>query len=1225
MLSRIPALVPPFISIRRSLVSGALLATSLCSGVLAFAEDPIWSVGVENGSSDEFSQNIAGPSKAVRYVVGKSQPDRDWYSFQPAIIGGKAVAREIQFTLEGELAPAYQLRVALLVERAAVPAMQVTVNGKSGLFHLSPKLDNRMGDSTGGNRTGYSCDDLFVDIPGGWLKSGENTISLLPVIVSDEAVPDAGLNYDVITLSKKSATTDTAAINVNVEPTIFYTGTEKNLQQVINVKVRYFTRPQDGKVILELGGRRFEKPLAASREFGEEQIEFSVPEFSGEQKAKVTTSTGGKQIVHEQMIKPGKKWTVFVVPHIHLDVGYTDYQAKVGVLQARVLEQAMDLVAQHPEFRFSSDGAWNLENFMNTRSESEKARMVESMRKKEVFIPAQYCCMLTGFPTAETLIRSLYPSANFARTHGTPFDYANLTDVPSHTWSYPSVLASAGVKYFFAGSNSDRGPIVLVGRLNEASPYWWEGPDGKKVLMWYSRVYRQVQMLFGLPPQIGPGKEMLPVFLQMYSNPDYKSNAVILYGTQGENRELFPQQAELIKKWNARYTYPKLEYSGFRSAVEVIAGQFGDQIKTISGDGGPYWEDGIAANPLRAAIQRGNERRGITAEKLNTISALVNPRLQVNKSQIDRMWSNMVLYDEHTQVVSNSMPAHDTQKTTGQLEVKNLYADTANELAKELILTGAANLTDSVSTGRGSLVVYNSLNWVRDGMVTHDIGTGEDIVDAATGKVVPVEVVSRGVNFRRASFIAEQVPAMGYKVYYLKPSARRAAETADETTLTLEDVQDRERGGTVRNVKQVVQKDVSPVIESPFYRLEIDPATGSLRSLFDKELNRELVDQKSPYRFGQYVYVTGGDTKPNGILQYAKVKPELTVHTSEKGRLLSVTKVPYGWSAKLESTAIYTPRILTEIRVYEKEKKIEFIHDVRKNQVYRREGVYFAFPFAMSAPQFQYEIQNGVIDPTKNMLPGAGQEWFSVQNWVAVQQDGASAAVFPLDAPLLTLGDINRGEWPMTFGKRPGTVFSFVVNNYHQPRSVTDFGAELKNDDLRFRYVVTSAPSTDPVALSRRGWSEMTPMERSEVQPQDKSWVRRQPLDGKSGGFLKADDPSLVLTAWKTAEDGDGTILRFLDVGGDARTVTIEVPIVKLSSVQLTDAVERNQQALKIEGPHRFSFKIAKNEIVTVRLKGAPTYPPRDPKDRGNEGGLSSPFGSIQSEPSQKATMVAMP
>ena len=251
--------------------------------------------------------------------------------------------------------------------------------------------------------------------------------------------------------------------------------------------------------------------------------------------------------------------------------------------------------------------------------------------------------------------------------------------------------------------------------------------------------------------------------------------------------------------------------------------------------------------------------------------------------------------------------------------------------------------------------------------------------------------------------------------------------------------------------------------------MTLDPATGAVRSIYDKQLQRELVDEKSPYRFGQYLYVTGGDKAPNTLLQYSHAYPkaDLDVHGAQNGHLVSVTRTPYGLIARLESSDTNTPEISTEIRLFDHQKKIEFVEDLTKKEVDTKEGVYFAFPFAMDHPQFQYEIQNGVVDPSKDMYPGAGHEWFSVQHWVSAQQDGLSATVMPLDAALVTLGDINRGQWPTQFGTRTGTIFSYVMNNYWD----TNYRAG-QGGHFRFRYVITSASATDDAQLSRLGWEE---------------------------------------------------------------------------------------------------------------------------------------------------------
>jgi alpha-mannosidase len=555
-------------------------------------------------------------------------------------------------------------------------------------------------------------------------------------------------------------------------------------------------------------------------------------------------------------------------------------------------------------------------------------------------------------------------------------------------------------------------------------------------------------------------------------------------------------------------------------------------------------------------MERQNESRAPSAEKLVTISSLVNPRLAVDRDALQRMWANMVLMDEHTWLSWNSVSDPDSNEAVEQLKVKDSRAITADALRDHLLRSSMASIADSIAAGVGSVIVYNPLNWKRDGLVSMDLDNGFEIADRATQQVVPHSVVHTGSNFRRVQFVAKDVPGMGYKVYELRPAKERAsaAQTVGTTTL-----------------------------ESPYYRVELDPYSGAVRGIYDKQLQKELVNQNSPYRFGQYLYVSGGDKEPNSILQYRVVSPApaLQVHAVGKGRLVSVEHTSYGWCAQMESSTENTPKLISEIRLFENEKKIEFIEDISKKEVLKKEAVYFAFPFSMERPQFQYEIQNGVVDPATDMYPGAGHEWFSVQHWVSVQQNGISGTVMPLDTPLVTLGDINRGAWPMEFGQRTGTIFSYAMNNYWH----TNYRA-AQSGHFRFRYVVTSAASTDPAALSRMGWEEVTPLEEDDIRSQDKALDLPRPLDGKEASFLTVDDPDLLLETWKPAEDGDGTILRLLDLGGKPRTVTVSTPLLVVEKATQTDAVERNQKPLPLQASHGFQVDVHPHEILTVRLTG---------------------------------------
>jgi hypothetical protein len=894
-----------------------------------------------------------------------------------------------------------------------------------------------------------------------------------------------------------------------------------------------------------------------ARGFGEHRAEFSVPEFAAGTKAVVTVKTDGHSRRFPVELTPARKWNLLVVPHVHVDVGYSDYQEKVAEIQSRELDEAIDFIHEHPAFRFSPDGYWSVRQYMAGRSEARQQQLFQMVRDKKIFVPTVEASLLTGFPSLETLIRSLYPAFEFHQKYGGDADYANITDVPSYSWSYASVMAAAGLKYFASGCDNDNGPILLYSRLNEKSPFWWVGPDGGRILMWYSWVYSQLSILFGgYQGRVASGRESLPIFLQAYSRPEYKSDSVLVYGSQSENTDLFPRQAEVVDDWNKLYAYPHLQYSGFADALSTIAGQFGDSIPVVRGDGGPYWEYGIVSTARSAAIDREAEQRASAAEIFSTVSGLVNPSLRAEPEALKRLWNNMVLYAEHTWGADRSVTDPQSQETTDQLAVKEAFATDARRDVNYVLRRGLAGLGDSIYDPKGTLLVFNPLSWQRSSLVEMDLDKGRELVDLVTHSTAPYEVLSTGESYRRIRFLAQDVPPVGYKAYELKQTKEEPAAPPAASGETL---------------------------ENQYYRVVLDAASGAVRSVFDKELNKELVNASSPYRLDQYVYVTGGDKSPNRILEYSSASPipELTPHGAGGGRIVSITREPFGVVARLESSGVNTPAIRTEVILFDGQKKIGFINHVYKKEVYTKEGIYFAFPLGMDQPQFRYEIQNGYVNPARDQMPGAGKEWFSVQHWVAADQDGVTAALVPVDAPLVTLGDIIRGTWPKEFGQRTGTIFSQVMNNYY----FTNYAAG-QGGDFTFRYVFTSGGNLLPGYLSRLGREEMSPLEIDQITSQDKAINSPRPLAAGQGSFLNIDQPGVVLVTWKNAEDGDGTVLRFLEVAGKPADVNAEAPLLDVKAAWRADALERKQESLATS-QHGFRFSVKPFQIVTVRLEGA--------------------------------------
>lgn len=1150
-------------------IVGCILALGLsASAQSAQNRTAVFQLGVFDGASNEFAQGA--PASPVVADADTANFARQWYAIQEAVepsasSGSRAevasAPRAVRFAIPGKPEAAYRLRVSLLIESRSVPGLRTCINGKCGTFYLDSPLDAHMGDSDDTFQSVHAPAEISFVFPGSYLRSGSNEITFQVIEDTDWPVDGASLTYDAIELHTAPAAELPAPSSAAIAPKVFYVGQPGELKELVDVYVRSTGRfGSDSSIALKLAGKSYRAELRGDTDFGEQRAEFEIPEFGVGTSAHLEWKAGRKAYTADQKVDPQKKWTLFLVPHIHLDIGYSDYQPKVAAVQARAMDEGMDFAERVPGFKYSVDGAWALDQFMQTRSAADRQRAISAMKKGKLFVPAEYANLLTGFPTAETLIRSLYASANFSRLYGTPFNYADISDVPTYSWSYASVLASAGIQYLLAGPNGHlaRGPVDIQGRLNEKSPFWWVGPDGNKVLFWYGRHYWEGGMMFGLPMEVNAGRETIPVFLRTYEHPNYKADAVILFGTQQENTDLFPQQADLAAKWNAKFAYPKLQYSGFYDALHAIAQQFGGAIPSISGDGGPYWEDGIASNAREAAAERQTESRAPSADKLSTLSSLVNPRLAADKTALDRMWTNIVLMDEHTWNSHDSGSDPSSDEAAHQSEVKAMYAVNASQIADSVARNSMAGLADAIPAGRGNLVVFNTLNWKRSALVNFDLEKGREIVNSVTGAVVPVQVVSESAKLTKIRFMAADVPAFGYKVFEQRRNAKNpcAAKSIQSTT-----------------------------IKNRFYRVQLDPATGAVRSIFDKQLGKELVNQVSPYRFGQYLYVSGGDTRPNTLLQYRTIRlePKLEVEGAHNGRLLSTEETPYGWVARMQSTDTNTSVLTTEIRLFNDQKKIEFIEDIDKTAVRTREAVYFAFPFAMDHPQFQYEIQNGVVDPAKDMYPGAGHEWFSVQHWVSVQQDGVSGTVMPLDASLVTLGDIYRGAWPDYFGTRPGSIFSFAMNNYWG----TNYDAE-QGGHIQLRYIVTSASSTDEQALSRTGWQEATPLESDVVTSQDKAVAPKPGPASQSFSYLNVSDPAVLVEDWKPAEDGKGTILRLLDFGGPERQVTLQIPVVAIARAVQTNAVEQDQQDLPLSGNHELQITVHPHQIVTIRIIGKP-------------------------------------
>src|SRR5579885_497042 len=208
-----------------------------------------------------------------------------------------------------------------------------------------------------------SADEKTIAIPAAWLHRGE-TRFLLTALDDPAGAQNSfgaiapghtGLVYDALELTQDpEAHYNEQAFTARIEPTIFYRALPGGTVDIVDVFLQAGRLEETGNVELTIGSTSFEKQFSTASSFGELRLSFAVPEWYGVAPASV--SLGKLRVT--STVEPAKKWTVAIIPHEHLDVGFTDYAAKVAELHSQSVDGAIDLIRRTPDFRWTLDGSW---------------------------------------------------------------------------------------------------------------------------------------------------------------------------------------------------------------------------------------------------------------------------------------------------------------------------------------------------------------------------------------------------------------------------------------------------------------------------------------------------------------------------------------------------------------------------------------------------------------------------------------------------------------------------------------------------------------------------------------------------------------------------------------------------------------------------------------------------------------------------------------------------
>jgi len=972
---------------------------------------------------------------------------------------------------------------------------------------------------------------------------------------------------------------------VSIKPTVFFIKERNALLQMVEVNIENTSEPVEASLDTRLNGKQRTTALGKVKK-SKTTVRAYIPDIAEPRPVEFVLRAKGKvRDRRKSTWKPKRHWQVCIVPITHHDLGYTDTIENVlnrydsfydDIL--RFCEETEDW-PKESKYRYTLEGTWSIQHFIENRPKEVIDKLAKYIKEDRIEIGAFFGNEISALCSHEQLIRLMYPSFRLKRKIGGRILTGSITDVPGLSWGLPTVLAGAGVKYFFAGLPTyfewgrsdihtfwDESAILRHGRPDA---FHWRGPDGETVLVYYQGSYGFFKAVTG-PHTYKYVMDNLPGMLEAMEKQGTPFDVARYIHNGVDNYPPDVKISHIVREWNSRWAYPKLIVATNSMFFKKLEKQCED-VRTFRGEL-PHTDYvvGAVSTAKQTSINRITHDRLHSAEKFATAASLASD-YAYPAEKIRQAYDNVLLYDEHTW--GKDYPAGKLQDWAWN--EKSHYAYKAAGLTQPILSGSLDRIADKIALkeqGR-HIVVFNSLSFQRTDVVRvsrFDVKEPFDLIDEDTGQKVAYQIVEldspqapvpyaahrygRGQfeskELFELVFAAEGVPSFGYKTYRLKAKKKAA-----------------------RFSSSVVLGEGS--LENRFFKVTLDSQTGAIASIYDKELSRELVDKGAEHKLNQFVsrWVQSGK----------KESPKKA--TIRKGQSSPV----YG-SLVVSSQGAGCPQITQEIILYDKIKRIDFANRILKDSTPLLE-IYFAFPFNTTKnPDFRFEGSNSVLKPLRDQFPGSNSNYYAVQHWADVSDGKNGVTLSCIDSHLLEFGGLwpcyvsqaHHGVTPPGFGREfvkqaqltKGYMYSFVLDSNFR----TNF-QPVQQADMLFRYSITT---------HKGGWKE--------GRCRDFGWAICNPLigvqvNGKKEGtldrkmsFCQIDKPNVFLLTVKRAEDGDGIIVRLIETEGKDVSATLTLPHLTIKKAYRTNLVEENEGKTTFT-EHKITVPVKAFGITTIRFQ----------------------------------------
>jgi len=576
-----------------------------------------------------------------------------------------------------------------------------------------------------------------------------------------------------------------------------------------------------------------------------------------------------------------KDITVYMIGNAHIDpVWLWKWQEGFAEVHA-TCRSALDRMNEYPDFVFTrADAAtykW-IEDSCPEMFEEIRQRVKEGRWSIVGGWWEQPDC---NIPSGESFVRhELYGKRYFLDKFGVDVKTGYNVDSFGHNAGLPQILSKAGIKYY----------VFMRPEQHEKelpnSLFWWEGPDGSRVL---------VLRLRG--PYCIWGHDLAAFVNEAIEDrPKGTDVTARFYGVGNHGGGPTIENLEQIRKLQADPDAPDVIFGTLEQFFEHVMREKPD-IPVVKGD---LQHHAVGCYTAHSGVKMWNRRaeNALGAAERSCAMAKIGSGRGFPKARFAEAWQKVLFNQFHDILAGTSLDVayEDVRNSMGAVIDTAEYEMTAalQSIACKINVDGEGD----------AFVVFNPHIHAIRSMIYFD-ENGRSLRDCG-GRAIPVQTATpfyEHTGPRAKKVFVDTLPPLGYRLYYSgnwdeAPAANRL--TADTSAL-----------------------------ENDFYRVEIDGDSGEIVKITDLRTNTNVLDAPA----GAVVIEDKSDTWSHGVVSYNEVAGrfgDAKIELIENGPVRATLRIEsrFGESVMWRDVSLYAELPLIEFRVnldwHEKHKVLKF-------------------------------------------------------------------------------------------------------------------------------------------------------------------------------------------------------------------------------------------------------------------------------------------------------------